>query len=614
MIIMLFYRCFIYLTVSAIGALITFAAEPKMPRGKEFNVADYGAVADGKTDSGPAFRKAIAAAQAAGQGSVVMVGAGVWRLMPAEGQKACLPIANARGLTVRGEPGKTELVVGAGRCSAFTLHDCEGTTVRGFMVDYDPLPFTQGTIVAVDTKAATFDLLLDPGYPSLGDPMFAQTTAKYERWGMCLDAKTRWLKPGAPNFVLMAEITPLAGGVWRLHLAPGEQGKLRQMAAGDLFVQLARGGGSGFFVGTSRNCTIEDNVVYSNPGCSVVAVGNDGLTVRNLRVRFKPGTNRLISTDADGVHCQQNIKGLRIEDCSFEGMADDGINIYAPATIVRECLSATQLVVSGGGVIEKGDRLQVIDPQSGRVRGESVAAKIEPLGGKKKLTLATPVAGMVAGADYQNADTLFNLNRCGAGYVIRGNHFNRFRGRGILLRAGDGLIEDNHFTEPSSNDIVLANEPDWPEGPIPWNIMIRGNTFQGGGDDALIRIRAFRLKHQLAQGRSLRNITIENNRFVNPPGMVIYVGAAREVMIRNNQITLAAGASVRRSGPAVELENCQGVTIENLTVSDATRKIQTAVRIDSTVEKGEAGVKIKNLKADLGGRPPVADARKAGAN
>jgi hypothetical protein len=579
---------------------------------KEFNVGDFGAIADGKTDAGPAFRKAIAAAQAAGTGSVVTVGAGVWRLLPAPGENACLPIANARGLTVRGEPGSAQLISGAARCSVFSLHACEETTIRGFAIDYDPLPFTQGRIVAVDTNAATFDLMIDPGYASLGEPMFAQTTAKYERWGMVMDARTRWLKPGAPNFILMGRFTPLADGVWRLQLSPGEESKLPHLTPGDLFVQLARGSGAAFRTLNSRACAIEDNLVFSSPTASVIAVANDGLTVRALHVRYKPGTDRLISTDADGVHCAQNIRGPRIEGCSFEGMADDAINLYSPATIVRERLSPTELIVSGA-VIESGDRLQIIDPQSGRVRGETVAARIEPLAGKQKLALAAPVNGIVAGADYQSADTIYNLTRCGAGYVIRGNQFNRFRGRGILLRAGDGIIEGNSFTDPSSNDIVLANEPDWPEGPIPWNIMIRGNTFRGGGDDALIRIMAFRLRHQLAQGRSLRGITIESNRFTNPPGMVIYVGAASGVAIRNNQITLEPGVKPRRSDSAVGLFNCEGVTIENLTVTDPGQGYQTVVRIDSTVEKGAAGVRINNLKAGLDGRPAVRDGRTADA-
>ena len=72
--------------------------------------------------------------------------------------------------------------------------------------------------------------------------------------------------------------------------------------------------------------------------------------MRGLEVRFAPGTNRLLTTDADGVHCQQNRSGPVIEDCYFEGMADDAINIYAPPNVLREIRSPTQWLVSPGAL------------------------------------------------------------------------------------------------------------------------------------------------------------------------------------------------------------------------------------------------------------------------
>lgn len=595
--------------------------EPAAIAGKEFNVADFGAVADGKTDAGPAFRDAVTAASAAGPGAVVKVGAGVWRLMPAAGENACVPIPNAQGLTVCGEPGKTELSIGVPRCTVFALSGCEGTEVRGFTIDFSPLPFTQGKIVSIDPKAGTFDMTIDPGYPSLGEPMFSQTTAKYERWGMCMDPHTRWLKPGAPSFLLIGTITPATEGTWRLKTAPGDEGKLASMAPGDLYVQLARGGGAAFTVDKSRNCTIADSTVYSSPGCSVVSVANDLLTVRGLHVRFKPGTDRLISTDADGVHCQQNLKGPLIEGCSFEGMADDGINIYSPANIVREVLSSTEFVISKRSAIEEGDRIQVIDPKTGLVRGEAEVTQLQlqlqrqpdqSAGGLWAVSLSEPIEGVVGGEDFTGADTMYNLTRCGAGYVVRGNQFNRFRGRGILLRAGEGLVEGNAFTNPSSNDIVLANEPDWPEGPIPWDIKIRNNTFTRGGNDTIIRIMAFRLGHKLAVGRTLRGITIEDNLFTNPPGTAIFVGAAKDVVIRNNRIIREAGSAFPKNQPAVKLENCGGISIENLAVSDPGQTYKTVLHIGDTVDKGEGGIKIDNMKGDWDALPPVKDDRKSG--
>jgi len=439
--------------------------------------------------------------------------------------------------------------------------------------------------------------------------MFALNTAKYERWGMIMDYQTRWLKPGVPDFVLMGVFTPLEGGVWRLKVAQGEESKQRFMIPGDYFVQLARGGGAVFRVEESSDCTIEDNMVYSSPTGSVFSIGSDGLIVRGLRVCFKPGADRLISTDADGIHCQNNIKGPLIEDCSFDGMADDGINLYSRATIVREVRSPVELIVSGGVAMKLGDRLQILNPQSGQVRGETTVTQIKSQIDKQKIILAEPVQGMVAGEDHLSADTSYNLTRCGAGYVIRNNQFGRFRGRGTLLRAGDGLVESNAYTDPSSDDIMLANAPDWPEGPIPWSITIRDNTFTGGSRDPKILIQAFRLGHQLAQSRSLRDITIEGNRFINPPGVAISIGAAQGILIRNNQIEIEAGSEFKSKQPFIKLTNAQGVTIEDLAVSDPEKNRPTVIQIDPSVEEGAEGVKIKNLNTNPDHADVVMDLR-----
>jgi len=41
------------------------------------------------------------------------------------------------------------------------------------------------------------------------------------------------------------------------------------------------------------------------------------------------------------------------------------------------------------------------------------------------------------------------------------------RRNGCLLRAGNGLVEDNIFADTTGAGVVLTNEPDWPEGPVP---------------------------------------------------------------------------------------------------------------------------------------------------
>jgi hypothetical protein len=362
-------------------------------------------------------------------------------------------------------------------------------------------------------------------------------------------------------------------------------------------------------------------VVHASPGLAVGLVGNRGeILVRGLEVRFAPGTTRLLTANADGVHAQQNRAGPIIEQCYFEGMADDAVNLYAPPNVLREVRSPTQWLVSPGALVLPGDRLQVLEPKTGRVRGEVKAAGVDWDQGALRLTLDQPFAGAVAGADHRSADTLYNLDACGAGFQIRRNHMNGNRRYGCLLRAGGGVVEDNTFADTTGAGVVLANEPDWPEGPVPWGITIRRNRFLRGGTclgyadsphGAALALRATRLGHGLADAEAIRGVVIEENQFLDQAGAAVFVGGASGVTVQSNRIAATAGAALRRPGAGILIERSSGVALLDNTVSDPRPGTTAAVEIGSTVAPGEGGVRISGLNATLAPEAkPVVDRRR----
>src|SRR5207237_10644138 len=83
--------------------------------------------------------------------------------------KTHLLIAEASRLTVLGEPG-TLLIMRDSTAAGIWLERCQEVVLRQVAIDYDPLPFTQGTIVAANPTARTFDWKVATGYaePSQG--------------------------------------------------------------------------------------------------------------------------------------------------------------------------------------------------------------------------------------------------------------------------------------------------------------------------------------------------------------------------------------------------------------------------------------------------------------
>jgi hypothetical protein len=610
----------------AIASLATHGSSAAAAECRVFHARDFGAVPDGKTESGDAIRAALAAAIAAAGTSEapveVVLEAGTYRVRHDNRRRGCcFPIHQAAHLTVRGAGPATKIVIADPTLGGFQFGMGRQVTLRDLTIDYDPVPFCQGTIRAVDVAAGHFDLEVEAGYPTPDGENFVKAHEPYGKWGMIMDPATRRIRAGTPDHYMTPRWEHREGRVWRFFTAAEHYRRnLEHMRVGDAYVHLARGFGSAVAAQGCDGVRIENVTVHASPGLAVGLIGNRGeIVVRGLQVRFAPDSNRLLTTNADGVHCQQNRSGPVIEDCYFEGLADDAINIYAPPNVLREIRSPTQWLVSPNCLILPGDRLQVLDPQTGALRGQ-----VRVVGGGLEqraflLMLDQPLAGAVAGADHRSADTLYNVDACGAGFVIRRNHMRGNRRYGCLLRAGGGVVEGNLFEDTTGAGVVVTNEPDWPEGPVPWGITIRGNRFLRGGTclgyadtahGAALSVRAVRLGHGLADAEAIRDVVIENNEFQDRAGAALFVGGATKVSFTNNRITASPDAPRRRKGPAILIERSSRLTLTDNIVSDPRPDTTAAVEIGSNVAPAENGVRISGLTAKLApGTPTVTDRR-----
>lgn len=495
----------------------------------------------GNADSGPGIRDAIARASALGAGGEVKLRAGVFRVSSSADDNWFI-VAGGSDLTISGVPGKTEIVFTDPQKGGILVPGATRLTIRDLIIDYDPPPFTQGTVLAVDPSKGEFDLEVDAGFPSPDEPWFA-TGNPVSQMGVLFDAKQRRLKRAAPDYFIATSWRKQGADKWTIHLSGSEPGKATYISPGDRFVLLSRRGNGAFLFAFTTDCVLENVTVHASPSLTVSLTGSDRMTVRKLAITYRAATTRLIASNGDGVHCQQNRRGMLMENCLFEGLCDDGVNVYAPPLVVKQVVSPVQIAVTNHCPVRAGDRLQVFDPQQGMIRGEPLAMSVVVKDDLQVITLDAPVAGMVAGADHRSADTVFNLSASGAGYVFRNNHFRNHRRFGLNLRAGDGLIENNTFEELGGCGISIGNEPTWPEGPAARNVVIRNNQFIGGaysvgyGDGKPgpgITVCGLSL-HGLAQPPLLRRIRIENNRFTRASDPAISIRSARDITVQGNR-------------------------------------------------------------------------------
>lgn len=89
---------------------------------------------------------------------------GTFKTQPSIDPSVHIAIQGARDLVIDGT-GTTLLATTLTR--AVNIANSSNLTLKGLTIDYDPLPFTQGTVIAVASDNTTVDIKLDVGYPQI---------------------------------------------------------------------------------------------------------------------------------------------------------------------------------------------------------------------------------------------------------------------------------------------------------------------------------------------------------------------------------------------------------------------------------------------------------------
>jgi len=540
-----------------------------------FPVRAQGALPDDGVDDGPGIRAAIAAAKAAGPGATVTFEPGRYdvRTKAAPGALEHLLLQATDGLALVGD--RSELVFSDPEARAFSLNGARNTRLSGLTIDYATPPFTQGIIDAVDTARGTVRFRVAAGYPGLDHPMFYVPI-----WGTIRDPYTGALKRGVRDHQYVTALTPVTAGVWDLTIDP--RNPIADFRPGDGFaLGIRRNAGlAGIAAYQSSDIVLSDLTVHTAPGAAFLSIRSDGTRLIGSRVMVRPGSDRWLSTTGDGFHQQEGRRGPVISDNLFSRMADDGINIYGVPGQVREVLSTRAVVATSAANLQPGDTVDVFDPAGGVVRGTRRVSAVDATStpGLVTVTFDKAVKGMVAGPDQRTADHLYDRSNSGAGFEVRNNTFSDYRGRGVLARAGNGVIAGNRFVDISGVGIAIQNDPDVPEGPMADGVSVTDNTLtrvafspssSSSFSAAAITVRGTRLGYELAASRGVSNITLSGNRIVDPPRHGVYVGAARAVAIRATTVDVtAAGAGFAAPSAGIMVENSAGVTIDGVSVAD----------------------------------------------
>lgn len=519
------------------------AARPPLPV-KVINVTDFGAKGDGKTDNTEPFRLALARAMSfrGKYACTIQIPDGVFYfaeprmqvpfqtdyLVPPEKggglekirkTNGYIVIGNQKDLTLTGS-GNTELLfqLPLPGVSCIKLGACDNVTVKNLSIDYKMRPFTQGTIMEVDTENASILLQSD-------DPQAAMPGMSYFRrghaWSFTPDGEFQW----DLGFFMMKRAEkagPLAiryfyddDSANKFNPAPASAGKkaISRLRKGMKLVHVSRCHGGGVQLDFCRFCTIENVTVHASPAMAFLDTNGYADTFDSCKILRKGG--RMISTNGDGFHLASSLFGCAVINCHGEYLYDDGLNTYARHALVEKQLPSGNWSVSDTPPFPTS-LVGCVDQRTGQI-----TALARCSGGPGKGYQLTPAIPLISremirtgkASGRQLPDSLICFSRNGTGFVAINTRFENHHGKSFMIQSPHSLVENCSSDNPHQAGFHIGTLGNWCEYTSPHNVIFRNNQTEGGKHGLMIFYMI--PGNTIAPCNPLRNILLMGNRFQN---------------------------------------------------------------------------------------------------
>jgi hypothetical protein len=548
------------------------------------------------------FRDQVREALKSGEKHIV-IPPGTYRLAPRSGGELW-SLSGVKDVEIIAD-GVT--LIGTKLIRALSVSHCSGLTIQGLTVDYDPLPFTQGEVIAEADDGNSIDVKIHAGYPK----------KPYSRIDV-IDPQTRYRKKGMP-FLWGTKAEMVADGIVRIHL----EGLAKAAKKGDL-VSLSTGQETGaphaISIDQSERVSLKNVTVFSAPGMGILeADGEGGSSFNGCKIIPGPKPSgateeRLLSSSWDAFQSKTIRKGPLVENCEISDAGDDSWSVQSSDFLVLKCggnevvLASRDEFTTG---VQDGDRLRrsiegpdfkiisrrVVDRKeaglSAEVTEKLTQAKVWDgwkVGGKCIVATLDQAGEMKAG------DSVYSPDRMGNGFIFRNNRIHS-PGR-VLLKAG-GLMEGNLLDTPHAL-VIYPELPDNAAAGIE-NLIIRKNVIRNGGwfcaapwssQAGIISLTATEGNKQLRTNPVYQNVVIEDNLVEGGPGPQLVASSTKGLIVRNNRFVSPMQEAPPDTGASygipknsvVWISKCPGVKYEGNEIERAGPFVGEAVILN---EEGE---------------------------
>jgi hypothetical protein len=473
----------------------TSVAEWKLTFDTEIRVTDFGVEPDSGRDAVKGVRAAIAACAGKLPATLVFP-KGRYDFLAEHSEqidyfesnttdnnpKTCpIVLRGIKGLTIEGNGSE---FVFHGRMQPLTLENCADITVRHLDLDWDIPLVAQARIAQVAEKH--IDIRINPGESPFrivdGKIVFHGEGWESGWWGcMEFDAETRIIPQQSGDSPLGGgwheyEAEELEPGLVRLHHAF----RRKPREGNILIMRHSARDHAGVFIYRSKDIRFEDVNLFTAAGLGFLGQFSENITLRRVNVMPNHAKGRYQSGHADGFQVSNCRGQILVENCRFEGLMDDPINVHGtsvkvierrgPARLLCRFMHGMSTGMTWGG---PGDRVGFIDHETMETLGERV---IRSLSSIDRDHFEVEFANTVP-SGFEPGDALENLTWA-PDFTARNCWFGSCRARGLLVSTpGKVVIENNDFVSSGAAILIAGDANGWYESGAVKDVLIKGNRF-----------------------------------------------------------------------------------------------------------------------------------------
>lgn len=463
---------------------------------------------------------------------------------------------------------------------SISMVDCQNVTWKGLTIDYDPCPFSQGTVTAINTGANSFDWTVEAGYPAIdsswSDDGGGNTKCiAFDANGQLVKVRMDWAKT----------ITSLGGGSYRIITRGG---------------YLMNQAGNAFAVGNRvclpnriyRHCVLMRRAascrwlncdMYASNQMGWVEIDCTRSRYENCRVMRAPGTTRLLTTNADAFHSYNAVVAPTWKNCYIEYNGDDGINSHAWMGLLYSYSAGVgKLLVSEEKFAYSGSPVRLYNSDGTNQRTTTITSSSQITDATQVSAARTWAAGQgyiggprtnwvlysvtFAGGTPATGNLVENQTYMPSGAVVDNTIVKQNFGRGLIVKSHNSTFRENVVIGVANAAMHLGPHLTWGEAPIPDAVVSTRNVV----------VRSHQLMFQTLQDEPIDRHPV-NSLTQTQDTIVLGNGTG-------NTLSSAPGA-----GTFAAFEAEDG-SLQDTNLSDAaqsgtgvTATVDTALRVDRTV-------------------------------